>query len=55
MTANSSGGPERRKGDRKTRLAAALRANLRRRKAPVRESREEAEETRAPERDPERR
>ena len=55
MAAKGSGGEDRGKGERKARLAAALRANLKRRKANVRERRGEAEDEHSPERGDERR
>ena len=55
MTAKGSGGADRMKGERKARLAAALRANLKRRKAEIRERRGEAGNESPPERGDEQR
>jgi len=55
MAAKGSGGTDRRRGERRARLAAALRANLKRRKAKLREDRGEAEDESPPERGHDRR
>jgi hypothetical protein len=55
MTAKGSGGADRRRRDRKARLAAALRANLKRRKAKAPKGSGEAADDIRPERGDERR